>query len=44
MGSEEGKKILNVNCGGYGRIRTFKKNKFNDWNCDSIPMAPMVKK
>ena len=32
------KKALSINLDDFGRIRTFKRNKFDDWNSDPIPM------
>lgn len=36
--NEETKKKLNVNLNDFGRIRTFYRKKFTDWNSDPIPL------
>lgn len=35
---ENTKKMLNVNLNDYGRVRTFRRAKFTDWNSDPIPL------
>lgn len=40
----ESKKNLKVNLDDFGRIRTFIRDKFEDWNSDPIPMDIISKK
>ena len=40
----EEKKALNINLNDFGRIRNFKRKKFDDWNSDPIPMDIISKK
>ena len=40
----EEKQVLNINLNDFGRIRTFKRNKFTDWNLDPIPIDIVSRK
>ena len=42
--NEEIKKKLNVNLDDFGRVRTFYRKKFDDWNSDPIPIDIIEKK
>lgn len=41
--SKEEQLRLNVNCNGYGRIRTFKRKKEIDWIDNPLPQEPFAK-